>query len=81
MESTKHCFVPAIQQRIAQVVVGQEIVVERLLIALFTGGHILLEGSRAGQNAFGKHPCQQYRTTIQARPVHHRSASLRHPRI
>ena len=44
MESTKHCFVPAIQQRIAQVVVGQEIVVERLLIALFTGGHILLEG-------------------------------------
>ena len=44
MESTRHCFVPAIQQRIAQVVVGQEIVVERLLIALFTGGHILLEG-------------------------------------
>ena len=44
MESTKHCIVPAIQQRIAQVVVGQEIVVERLLIALFTGGHILLEG-------------------------------------
>jgi len=44
MESTKHGFVPAIQQRIAQVVVGQEIVVERLLIALFTGGHILLEG-------------------------------------
>ncbi len=44
MESTKHCFVSAIQERIAQVVVGQEIVVERLLIALFTGGHILLEG-------------------------------------
>jgi len=44
MELSKHCFVSAIQQRIAQVVVGQEIVVERLLIALFTGGHILLEG-------------------------------------
>ncbi|MFZ4733717.1 MAG: AAA family ATPase [Pirellulales bacterium] len=37
-------FVSAVRARIATVVVGQETVVERLLIALFTGGHLLLEG-------------------------------------
>src|SRR6266511_6136765 len=37
-------FVEAVRTRVAQVVVGQETVVERLLIALFTGGHLLLQG-------------------------------------
>ncbi|MFM7521565.1 MAG: AAA family ATPase [Planctomycetota bacterium] len=37
-------FVNAVRARIATVVVGQDDVVERLLIALFTGGHLLLEG-------------------------------------
>src|SRR5271166_7034201 len=37
-------FIGRARQRIAQVVVGQEVVVERLLIALFTGGHLLLQG-------------------------------------
>ena len=37
-------FVPAVRKRIAQVVVGQDVVVERLLVSLFTGGHILLQG-------------------------------------
>jgi len=37
-------FVRDVRARIATVVVGQETVVERLLIALFTGGHLLLEG-------------------------------------
>jgi len=37
-------FVEAVRARVAQVVVGQETVVERLLIALFTGGHLLLQG-------------------------------------
>ncbi|MEM7309204.1 MAG: AAA family ATPase [Planctomycetota bacterium] len=37
-------FIDAVRDRIGQVVVGQEVVVERLLIALFTGGHILLQG-------------------------------------
>lgn len=36
--------VDLIRERVAQVVVGQDIVVERLLIALFTGGHVLLQG-------------------------------------
>jgi MoxR-like ATPase len=37
-------FIGAVRERIGTVVVGQDVVVERLLIALFTGGHILLQG-------------------------------------
>ena len=41
---TSHRFVNAVRERVATVVVGQDVVVERLLIALFTGGHLLLQG-------------------------------------
>ena len=37
-------FIQDVRERIATVVVGQDVVVERLLISLFTGGHILLQG-------------------------------------
>jgi MoxR-like ATPase len=37
-------FIHDVRQRIGTVVVGQDVVVERLLIALFTGGHLLLQG-------------------------------------
>jgi MoxR-like ATPase len=37
-------FIRAVRRRIAEVVVGQDAVVERLLVALFTGGHLLLQG-------------------------------------
>ena len=37
-------FIRAVRERVATVVVGQDIVVERLLISLFTGGHLLLQG-------------------------------------
>ena len=37
-------FIDAVRERIGLVVVGQEVVVERLLIALFSGGHLLLQG-------------------------------------
>ena len=37
-------FVQDVRERVGTVVVGQELVVERLLIALFTGGHLLLQG-------------------------------------
>jgi MoxR-like ATPase len=37
-------FIRAVRERVGQVVVGQDVVVERLLIALFTGGHLLLQG-------------------------------------
>ena len=42
--STSTQFVDAVRESIAKVVVGQDMVVERLLIALFTGGHLLLQG-------------------------------------
>ncbi len=37
-------FISKIRQRVATVVVGQDVVVERMLVALFTGGHLLLQG-------------------------------------
>jgi len=37
-------FVDAVRERVARAVVGQDTVVERMLIALFTGGHLLLQG-------------------------------------
>ena len=37
-------FIKRIRERVATVVVGQDVVVERTLIALFTGGHLLLQG-------------------------------------
>jgi MoxR-like ATPase len=37
-------FIDAVRQRVGESVVGQDIVVERLLIALLTGGHLLLQG-------------------------------------
>ena len=37
-------FVQALRDRVGEVVVGQDTVVERMLIALFTGGHLLLLG-------------------------------------
>ena len=37
-------FVPALLEAVGHVVVGQDHMVERLLIGLLTGGHVLLEG-------------------------------------
>lgn len=37
-------FIQDVRDQVATVVVGQDEVVERLLISLFTGGHILLQG-------------------------------------
>ena len=37
-------FCDAVRRRVAEVVVGQDKVVERILIALFTGGHLMLQG-------------------------------------
>jgi len=37
-------FIGDVRRHIGRVVVGQDVVVERLLIALFTGGHLLLQG-------------------------------------
>lgn len=37
-------FISKVRGRIGTVVVGQDVVVERILIALFSGGHLLLQG-------------------------------------
>ncbi|MBC8290699.1 MAG: AAA family ATPase, partial [Planctomycetes bacterium] len=37
-------FIQKVRERVGTVVVGQDVVVERTLIALFTGGHLLLQG-------------------------------------
>ncbi len=37
-------YLEAIRERVGEIVVGQEVVVERTLIALLTSGHLLLEG-------------------------------------
>ena len=44
LDKEVHDFIRAVRARVATVVVGQETVVERLLIALFTSGHLLLQG-------------------------------------
>ncbi len=44
MTVLKTSLIRDIRTRVAGVVVGQDIVVERILIALLTGGHLLLEG-------------------------------------
>jgi MoxR-like ATPase len=37
-------FLRDVRRRIGEVIVGQDVVVERVLVALFTGGHLLLQG-------------------------------------
>ncbi len=37
-------FIDAIQHEVQKVIVGQEAMIERILIGLLTGGHVLLEG-------------------------------------
>ena len=37
-------YIRKVRARVGTVVVGQDVVVERLLIALFSGGHLLLQG-------------------------------------
>ena len=37
-------LVQSVRENVAKVVIGQDVVVERILISLFTGGHLLLQG-------------------------------------
>ena len=40
----KSAFVKRVKEQLARVVIGQDYMIERLLIGLITGGHVLLEG-------------------------------------
>ena len=44
MDKSGQAFVSELRQRVARTVVGQDAVIERVLIALFTGGHLLMQG-------------------------------------
>jgi len=44
MASLTSNYLQAVQERIRQVIVGQDVVIERALIALLSSGHLLLEG-------------------------------------
>ena len=44
MDKSGQAFVGELRERVAKIVVGQDAVIERVLIALFTGGHLLLQG-------------------------------------
>ncbi len=44
METVTENFVPRIREHVGKIVVGQDAVVERVLIALLTSGHLLLQG-------------------------------------
>ncbi len=41
---TESAFIPPLFQEVEKIIVGQKYMVERLLIGLLTGGHVLLEG-------------------------------------
>ena len=51
-------FISRTRERISTVVVGQDEVVERLLIALFTGGHLLLQGLQDWRKHFSFPRCR-----------------------
>lgn len=44
LESGRESFADQVRRRVGRTVIGQEVAVERVLIALLTGGHLLLEG-------------------------------------
>ena len=52
-------FVRKVRERMGKVVVGQDIVVERLLIALFTGGHLLCKGCRGWPRRCSSRRCRK----------------------
>ena len=74
-------FLDGVRDRIGTVVVGQDVVVERILIALFTGGHLLLQGVPGlAKTLLVVLPGEVDRPLVRAHPVHHRPAAVRHPR-
>ncbi|GIT12702.1 MAG: hypothetical protein CM1200mP34_1080 [Verrucomicrobiales bacterium] len=81
METVRKNLVSEVRQRVAEVVVGQEKVVERLLIALFPGGHLLLQGVQAWPKRCWCRRSPTRSTCLQPGAVHHCPTAVRHPRI
>ena len=66
---------------LGRVIVGQRAMLERLLIGLLAGGHVLLEGVPGpGQDARRADPRRHHRRAVPPHPVHARPAARRHDR-
>ena len=67
--------------QLKKVIVGQEEVINQMLMALFAGGHCLLEGvPRARQNAYDSDFGANSEPEIQTNPVHPGPDACRHHR-
>ena len=67
--------------QVRQVIVGQDEVLDQILIALFVGGHCLITGlARHGQDADGAHDFPDAGPGFQAHSVHAGPDALRHHR-
>ena len=64
----------------ATVIFGQDLVIERTLVTILSGGHALLIGVRPRQDAAGRHARQGAGARGQAHPVHARPHAVRHHR-
>ncbi len=68
-------FTDTLINEVGKVIVGQTYMLERILIGLLTGGHVLLEGrARARQDADGADALRLYQREVRAGPVHARPA-------
>ena len=75
----------AILFEVRRVIVGQDQMLERILVGLLSGGHILLEGVPGPrQDPDDQDPCRRPRRHLQAHPVHPGPDALgprRHPHL
>ena len=70
-----------VSRQVARRVVGQEYMVDRLLISLLTGGHVLLEGVPGlAKTLTVRTLAETIDTTLLAHPVHARPAAGRRAR-
>ena len=76
-----HAIVQDVVRQVGRRIVGQEYMVERLLISLLTGGHVLLEGVPGlAKTLTVRTLAETIDTTFQPHPVHARSAAGRRRR-
>jgi hypothetical protein len=73
-------WVKPLRQELARVIVGQERLLDRLLIALVTNGHVLLEGVPGLAKTLSLNPRRRRQCALQAPPVHPGYAAGRHRR-
>lgn len=53
-----------LKQEIAKVIVGQDEVINQIVLSVFSGGHALLIGVPGGKNLDGKYNCTIFRVAF-----------------